>query len=229
MRRGLVGLAVAAALLVGADVVAAKFAESQIAQRAQTAGRLSATPEVDVRGFPFLTQALRGRYDEVRVSASDVRGDGDVRLSRFEASLRGVTVDTGDALSGRVSAVPVTNLTATALLGYTDLAGDRPFRLSADGRRLRVTGAVRVLGRTLTATAVSSVRLDGRAVVVTAERYEVGSKPVDDVLSASLGGLLDLRLDIGGLPYGLELTGVQVLADGVQVRAAAGATVLSAG
>ena len=225
MTKLIVTLGVLAALLVGVDRVALVLVERAVATQAATSGGLATAPDVTIAGFPFLTQVLRGSFDDVRVSASDVRR-GQVRLTSLVAELHDVQVPLGDAVRGQVSAAPVSGITATALLGYADLAAasGRDLALTSAGAGLvRVTGQVTVLGRSVSGSAVSSVRLDGRTVVVTAQRIEVGGATV---ATAGFGGRLDLRVPIASLPYDLVLTGLTAGAAGVTLTARSGPTVL---
>jgi hypothetical protein len=98
--------------------------------------------------------------------------------------------------------------------------------VSASGQLLRVTGSVSVLGRTVSASALSSVAVSGTSVVVTAQRFEVAGKAADRVLSAALGNRLDFVVRIGKLPYGLKLTDVRVAAEGIVASASAERAVL---
>jgi hypothetical protein len=224
----LLALVVLLGLLLVVDRAGASFAARAVAQQAQVEAGLAAPPEVSIGGFPFLTQALAGRYDEVRVRAADVPA-GEVRLDGFDATLTGVEVPLRAALSGDVTAVPVEAVRAQALVAYAELtrrSGDRQLSVAQAGDRVRVTGEVDVLGRTLSAAAVSRVEVDGGDLVVTAEAFEVGNEAVDALLSRALRGRLDLRVPIAGLPYGLEVTGIEVRATGVTVLASAGRTVL---
>ncbi|HWH29625.1 MAG TPA: DUF2993 domain-containing protein [Mycobacteriales bacterium] len=227
-------LVVVLALLLVAvvvDRVAVRAAQSAIAVRLETAGGLADRPEVEVRGFPFLTQAVRGRYADVVVRAADVPA-GQVRLRAFVVQLRGISVPLGEAVGGRVSAVPVDSLSGRAVLPWASVAAQlaaRGLRVAPTGDgRVRVTGRVQVLGRGVEATAVSRPALEGGEVVVTAERFEVGSTVADAVLSRALGNRLDFRLDVGALPYGLRLTGVAAARDGVVLTARADGVVLAA-
>lgn len=229
MKRLAVTLLVLLGLLLAADRGGAALAAQAVAQQAQAEARLAAPPEVSLGGFPFLTQALAGRYDEVTVRATDVPA-GEVRLSAFEAVLSGVELPLRDALSRAVTAVPVEGLLAEAVVGYDELtrqSGEAQLVVAPAGDgRVRVTGEVEVLGRTVSATAVSRVELTGQELLVTAESYEVGDQTADALLTRALGGRLDLRLPIEGLPYGLEVRGLEVRRDGVAVLAGAGRTVL---
>lgn len=222
-------LLVLAAVAVGADRLAASAVESAVAARLQSAGGLAATPEVEVRGVPFLTQAVRGRYGDVVVRAEGVQA-GSLRVRSFVARLRGVRVPLGDAVRGEVAEVPVEALSGRAVLDYAALSAavaDRGLRVTdAGGGRVRVTGGVRVLGRDLEASAVSRTALDGAEIVVTAERFEVGAGPADAVLTRALGNRLDFRLRLGALPYGLALTDLRPAADGVVLTARSDGAVL---
>ena len=219
---------VVAALLVGADRLALVIAEHQVASKLQSFGGLSTAPDVEIRGIPFLTQAVSGDYSDVEVSASGVTAGG-ARISSLAVALHGLHVPLSDAVSGSVQSVPVDRLTATVLLSYADLQAqlrDRGLSLSAAGDRLRVTGSVTVLGRTVSASALSTVRLRGTDVVVTATSFDVGNGAASRALSAALAGRFDFVARVGTLPYGLRATGVRVTPSGIQATAAASSVVL---
>ena len=228
MKRLTITLVVLLALLVVADRVGAEVASRAVATQVAAEAGLRTSPEVEIGGFPFLTQALAGRYDEVTVRADDVPA-GEVTLARLDATLSGVEVPLGQAISGAVDAVPVRGVEAQALLGYAELtrrSGDRQLSVAPAGDKVRVTGMVQVLGRTLSATAVSRVEVVEGELLVTAEKYEVGNAGVDRALTRALGDRLDLRVPVEGLPYGLRVTGVRIADAGVTVLATAGPTVL---
>lgn len=230
MKRLLVTLVVLAGLLAVADRVAATVASNAVADQVRVSAEL-ASADVSIGGFPFLTQALGGRYDSVSVVARGVAA-GEVTVDRLEATLTGVSVPLSDVLSGSVDEVPVASVRATALVAYDELArrsGDRQLTVAAAGDRLRVTGSVSVLGQTMTASALSTVRVDGGAIVVTAASYSVGAAGASEAISRALGGRFDLRIPVTGLPYGLQVSGVSVTPTGVEVDATAGATVLVPG
>jgi hypothetical protein len=228
--RLVVVLVVLGVLLAVADRVAVRVSEGEIAARVQAAGGLDELPEVEVRGVPFLTQALRGRYDDVVVRAEGVQA-GTVCTHLFVARLRGVHVPLGDVVRREVTSVPVDTFTAQAVLTYRDLTqavADRGLRVeAAGGGRVRVTGSVQVLGRALEASAVSRPVLEGGTVVVTAESFEVGNAVADAVLSRALGNRLDFRVDVGQLPYGLQLTDLRAGGDGVVLQARSDGAVLT--
>jgi hypothetical protein len=229
--RLVVVLLVLGVVAVVADRWTARAVERAVAQQLLLSGGLTSLPEVEIRGTPFLTQAVRGRYDDVVVRAEGVQA-GQVRVRQFVAQLTGVQVPLGDVVAGRVVAVPVDGLTARAVLSYADLSAavaDRGLRLApAGGGLVRVTGTARVLGRELEAAAVSRPELVDGTVVVTPERFEVGNDLADAVLTRALGDRLDVRLDVAALPYGLALTSLRAGGDGIVLQARSDGAVLSA-
>lgn len=211
-------------LLVAGDRVAEEMAERAVAGalRAELSGDL----DIEVDGVPYLTQALAGRYDRVRVAAPEVPQAG-IRVRDFTAVLSGVQLDAGDAVRGSVTSVPVDLLRGQGLLGYDDLeqaagtAGTAGLDLSADGELLRVSGPLSFLGQQVTATAVSDVRVEGGELLATAQRFEVDGQEVPAGVADALREQLDLRLPVPALPYDLQLEDLDVGPDGVTVRGSA--------
>jgi hypothetical protein len=224
----LISLLVLLGLAVAADRVGLVIAERSVATQLQSSGSLSSRPDVSIGGFPFLTQALAGTYDTVELSADGVSA-GSGRVTRLTASLSGVHVPLSDAVSGSVASVPVDSVRATVLVSYADLGKqlrDRGLAVSAAGDLVRVTGSVTVLGKRITASALSSVAVAGTSLRVTAQRYEVGSAPADRSVTGALGGRLDFVVRIGKLPYGLTIDTVRVTPAGIVATASAKDTVL---
>jgi hypothetical protein len=229
VRRLLVALLLAALLLL-ADRALAAVAQRTVADEVRAAAVLPAEPDVDLGGFPFLTQAVQGRYDRVEVRSRDVPA-GTLVLDELDAVLLGAQVPLGDALSGSVTRVPVEQVTARAVVGYDQLAqqsGDRQLTFAPDAGRLRVTGTIEVFGEELSAVAVSRLSVVEGVLLVTAESFEVGNGLADSLLTGALEGRFDLRVPVQDLPYGLTMTDVEVGNDGVVVLAQADDTVLEA-
>jgi hypothetical protein len=230
VRRLVVVLLVLVALVVAADRVSVRVAEAAVAKQVQQSANLRSRPDVRIRGFPFLTQAVRGSYDRIDVSADDLDRGG-VHVTRLTASLHDVRVPLGDALHGDVGAIPVSGIDATALVTYADLAhrsGVVGMTIQPDGDLVRVTGRVTVLGRTVRASAVSAVALRGSRIAVTARSLTVLGQSSPALVNA-LAGTLDLLVPIGTLPYDLRVTGLSVSSAGLRLTARSGPTVLSAG
>jgi hypothetical protein len=219
MRALLVVLLLLAGLAVGADRVAVGIAEDKVAEQLAAKGGLAGTPTVDIAGFPFLTQAVAGRYDDVRISLT-AEQLGQPAGTRADIALHGVHVPLSSVVSGSVEKVPVDRVDGTATLSYAllsaQLGGDTTLRREGDG--LRITKTVEVLGQTLPLTAVGTVSLDGNQLVVDVEKAAGAGVDVPGFLVSRVSDLLDLRYDIPALPFGLQLTGVEPADDGVHVR-----------
>lgn len=228
MRRLLVLLLVLLALAVAADRVTVRIAEASVAEQAQTSADLRTRPVVRLHGFPFLTQALRGRYGRIEFTATDVDRGG-VHIERLDASLRDVQVPLSDALQGTVGAIPVGGIDATALVTYADLAhrsGIVGLSIAPAEGGVRVTGRVTVLGQSVRATALSRLSLRGNRIAVTARSLSVLGQSTPSLVNA-LAGMLDLLVPVGTLPYGLQLTDLRATPEGVLLTARSGPTVLS--
>ncbi|MDM4777941.1 DUF2993 domain-containing protein [Micromonospora sp. b486] len=130
----LVLLLVLAGLLVVADRVAAGVAEraiaDQVRQEIAKQDAQSAAPQVEVGGFPFLTQVLDGRYERISIQLTDVRGDvqGDaVEVPKLDVDARNVTASLDTLRSGRGEVV-AESVDGRGTVTYESLAKllDRP-------------------------------------------------------------------------------------------------------
>jgi hypothetical protein len=226
-------LLVVALLLIGlvlvADRVAVGFAEDRVAEQVAEKGGLAGTPEVDIDGFPFLTQAVGGRYDEVRISlTADQLGQPEGTSA--DVVLRGVEVPLSSVLAGSVQEVPVERIDGTATLSYALLSAQlgSGTELEREGDGLRITRTLEVLGQQVRLTATGQVALDGNDLVVDVEEASGAGVDVPGFLLDRATDLLDLRYPVPALPFGLQLTGVRPAADGVDIRVEATGTVLRA-
>ncbi len=226
-------LVVVLVLLVGlafaADRVAVGIAEERVAEELAAQGGLQGTPEVDITGFPFLTQAVAGRYDDVRIALSADQL-GQPEGTRADVALHGVRVPLASVLSGSVQQVPIDRIDGTATLSYdllaAQLGGDTTLRREGDG--LRITRTVELLGQAIPLTAAGTVTLDGNDLIVDVENATGAGVDVPRFLVDQVADLLDLRYAIPALPFGLRLTGVTPADDGVVVRVEATDTVVGA-
>lgn len=230
--KGLVVLLVIVAVLLGigflADRAVERWAEGYVADQLTEQAGLAGTPDVDVRGFPFLTQALGGRYEDVRISlTADELGQPEGTAA--DVRLLGVHIPLSNVLSGDVQEVPVDRIEGAATLSYEllsdQLGGDST--LAPDGDGLRVTKTVELPGYTLPLTASGTVSLDGDELVIDVERASGAGVEVPGSLVDQASDLLDLRYQIPALPFGLQLTSVTPAADGVVVQVEANDTVLA--
>jgi hypothetical protein len=225
--RLILALLAVAGLLVLADRGAASYAEGRLAADLQAGQGLAEPPEVDIRGFPFLTQAVAGQYREVSVQAGDVDLGTGLRAQRLEAVLSGARVPLGSVLRGGLAQVPADRVEARVLLAFDDLE-ERAAPDAAESLELsagpaddlvRVEAVVGVLGRDLTLVSEGRVSADGQRVrVITDEITVLGDDEegsAQSVVDALTEGDLDLAVEVGQLPFGLQLRDVQVTPEGL--------------
>ncbi|MET9609978.1 DUF2993 domain-containing protein [Streptomyces sp. NPDC006512] len=200
------------ALFVGADRWAVGYAENQLADRIQARQGAGGSAEVEIEGFPFLTQALSHELDRVNLKLSGVEATADgrkTRLSQIDASFREVKLN-GDYTGGTARRAE-----GSALISYEDLtkASDKGVVLTYGGSpgKVKVTATLDFLGKSVTRHVVSTVALvdakDGKGGKIVRVR-------ADEVPGEGLPGIereirkrtdFDRRLD-GGLPSGLGLS-----------------------
>jgi hypothetical protein len=227
MRALLVVVLLLVGLAVLGDRVAVGIAEDRVASELAAQGGLAGTPDVEIAGFPFLTQAVAGTYENVRISLTADQL-GQPAGTRADIALHGVHVPLSSVLSGSVDSVAIDRVDGTATLSYdllsAQLGGDATLRPEGDG--LRITKTVEVLGQTIPLTAVGTVSLEGNQLVVDVEKAAGAGVELPGFLVSRVSNLLDLRYDVPALPFGLQLTAVQPADDGVDIEVRATDAVL---
>jgi LmeA-like phospholipid-binding len=197
---------VVALLLWGADTMARIGAQTLLSRNIQDATGVEVPPEVDVHGFFFLPQLIRGAYSEVDVTTQGVTG-GPLRVDRVESRLSDVRVPFHDVLVRDVRRVGIGRSVENLYLTYEDLNA----YFAATGRRLVVgpgrDGAVRVTGKVDVANQTVPISADA---TLSAE---------GDALRLLLAKRLRLLVPLGTLPFGHQLTGVQADSDGIHLTA----------
>jgi hypothetical protein len=215
MRKGLiVGLAVLVVLLIAADRIALLVADSQIADRVQKSQELSAHPQVSIKGFPFLTQVLGGRYHEVDVSVRNIT--------------HGVSVPLSKVVSGSVSEVPVDRADAVVTLGYPHLNAyiasqlGQVLKVSDDNGNLRLTGTLPFPPR-ISLSAQAQIQVSGSAITLrpVAVASILAKIPGNRIATGLVEQFLTVRLPISQLPFGIQLQHATVTPGGLVIAASA--------
>ncbi|MFK8910779.1 DUF2993 domain-containing protein, partial [Streptomyces sp. YS-3] len=172
----LFALVVCVGFLVLADRCAVMYAEKKARQALQDELHLAAAPEVDIHGFPFLTQVLDKRLERVDVTVPHVAADR-ISLAKVQASARDIKL-TGDLPSDIRSAV-IGDLHGRITLSFDDMnrelaASQLKFSrvsddtVGADGRltiagqelRVRARAQVRLVGTSGLSTDIDGMSLD---------------------------------------------------------------------
>ncbi|MET8689860.1 DUF2993 domain-containing protein [Streptomyces sp. NPDC004732] len=116
--KALVAVLVATAFLALGDRWALLYAEHEAAEKLKDQMNLSAAPEVDIEGFPFLTQVFDKRVDKVKVTVPDVAADR-ISLAKVSATATNVTID-GDGPTS-IKGASIGEMKGEVLLSFEDL------------------------------------------------------------------------------------------------------------
>ncbi|GAA3371947.1 hypothetical protein GCM10017744_101550 [Streptomyces antimycoticus] len=96
LRITLIVVVILGGLFVAADRIAVYIAESKAADKIKSSQGLTTTPNVSIKGFPFLTQVAGKELDEVDVGVDGLTtatGDGrSVRVTELDAKLHNVRI-----------------------------------------------------------------------------------------------------------------------------------------
>ncbi|MEV2216373.1 DUF2993 domain-containing protein [Streptomyces sp. NPDC050997] len=170
------GLVVLAAFLTLADRWALLYAEGRAADTLKDRMKLSAAPEVEIGGFPFLTQVADKRLESVRLTVPDVAADR-VSLARVTATAHDVHLDADGLTAVRGADIP--RLDGEVLLSFDDLnreLGASQVTFTGQGRdRVLARGTLPVAGHDLKLRADARIRRDGEQGIAT----EIGGMRLD--------------------------------------------------
>ncbi|KOG33154.1 LmeA family phospholipid-binding protein [Streptomyces resistomycificus] len=148
--KAVVGLVVLASFLALGDRWAVLYAEHRAAGALKDRLKLTAAPEVEIGGFPFLTQLADRRLDAVKVTVPDVAADR-VTLAAVSATARDVRLH-GDGPTS-VSGARVPRLDGDVLLSFADMnreLGASQVTFTGAGRdRILARGTLPVAGHDL--------------------------------------------------------------------------------
>lgn len=216
-------------LFVIADRVAVHFAEGEVADKLKTTENLASTPDVSIKGFPFLTQVAGGELDDVEVGIADYEADtgtdgGTIRIDDLKASMKGV------AFSGDYSSATAADATGTASVAYDQLlkaAKSQETELGlgvtakvvglSDGGNGKIKVTIEFSG-----TLDQTVSVLGTVTVVDGDTVRVRADSIPSfggitLADSDVRSITDFEQKIEGLPGGIELDKVEAGKNGVEI------------
>jgi hypothetical protein len=212
MIRKLLIAAVALVLVLGitVDRVGARVAAHVLSGKLETDEHLADRPSVTIGGIPFLTQAWRGFYDDIKVTTHDFITADHLQLDTMTVYLLGVHIPRSDVIKGSVSTVPVDRLKGTVFVSFVDIEA----YLAARGADLKLAetpkGAVGVVGDSESLGPFPRL-LDGVATL----------SIHNSVLTLSVGldktgtKVFKIPVPLSGLPFRIAVNSVTVGAGGI--------------
>ena len=201
----LVTLAVLAGLFVIADRVAVRYADNQFATQVQKKAGLSAKPAVSIEGFPFLTQVLARRFDEVRLTARQENA-GPVTMDNIQATMHGMQL-----LNGFHSA-RVASLDGTGLISFGSVAN------AAQVPGLKISALNHNEAKVTVDLGIVSGSGIARVTKAGPDKLHIAIVSAGEIPLSALGNLSNMTITVPGLPVGITLRSVSITAQGILVH-----------
>lgn len=250
VRRTLALLIVLVALAIGVDYGAAALTESAVSREMRSQLNLADDPSVRINNFPFLTQAIAGRYRSVDVTAEHV-AVGPLHDVQVRTQLRDVTAPVSQLLGGSPT-VAVREAEGTVRIGAPDIAKLLPTDvdkfyidgIDADGLEkavddgadpallqidpptaARLGGTVSLLGEKQQVTVIAELQLAaGQAQIVPRDIRlgDANADPLPAAIQRTLSKLFTLRLDPGDLPLQVTPTKLRATSGGLEISGLTG-------
>jgi LmeA-like phospholipid-binding len=197
-----------------------RFAQHRAEQRAATAlqPRLGTPqpPQVDIEGFPFITQVASRSIDRVHILADQIGTTNEALLALAHADLVLTDVVTEDWFE----TMTIRHAEGTALLDYATLSAlaGAPMTFANDGR-VELVIKTTVLGRDVEAVISGTPRLDAKDQTMTLSDAKISVAGVnlpEFTAQALLAALLN-PIPLKGMPLGMTVTRITVAQDGAHL------------
>jgi hypothetical protein len=254
LKRLIVTVLVLAGVLVAADYAAAAAAESVVSRQLRERLGLVDDPNVRINGFPFLTQAVAGEYGSIELTADRLKV-GDLENVQLRANLHDVVAPLSGLLGSDTPGLRVTTAEGSARVGADDIARMLPGveRLSLGNvdanavaeaitegadpglRALDPESVARISGDVPLGTTTESVVVlaelqvaDGTMRIVPRDVRDSSGDPIPEPLRGLVEQTFALRVNPGGLPFGVVPTTLQVRDGSLEIAGEASDVVIGA-
>jgi hypothetical protein len=211
-------------LVIVADRVALWIAQNEVASRAQTELGLASEPGVSIKGFPFLTQVLGGRLDNVDLSTDAYTAEVDGQsLTVRDLDVRLDDVELTDSFTGAVAA----GAEGDGLIDYEELSRAYGELLAVQGQgfgvefgyggegQLLMTLQASVMGQSLDVGEVTGdIVLADDTLTLDVPEEEIPDAGGEE-MQAAIREQLHTERTLGGLPVGLGLETVEPTEEGL--------------
>jgi hypothetical protein len=202
--------------LYAGDRYAVRRAEQQVAAELQPQLGTPQPPQVDIEGFPFLTQIASGSVGKVHVVADQLGETTQAPLILAHADLVMTDVATNDWFK----TMKVARTEGPALIDYAKVSSvaGAPLTYGGDGRVEIVVKTV-VLRREVDAVISGSPRLNAKEQTMTLSdaRIAVAGVNLPDFTAQALLAALFKPIPLKGMPLGLTVTHIVAAEDGMHV------------
>lgn len=216
----LVFLLLMAGGVIAADRIGVLVVQDRIGKQVAAEYNLTKQPDVTIHGFPFLTQAIGGEYDQIDVGLGDYTQQ-DVTVHDVKIEMHGVRAPLSEVSKGNSANVVARTATASAIIPYDLIKKYAPrevTRIGPAGENLQVDLTGGLGGFPLSGTAVVSVKPSAKGIVVTPQSIGNGALQIPLNLAQQR---LAFTVPVRDLPVGSRISRVEVTPGGLRVAATA--------
>ncbi|MCW2886870.1 MAG: hypothetical protein QOE54_7005 [Streptosporangiaceae bacterium] len=206
--------------VIAADRIGVRVAQNEIAKQIAAQYNLPRKPTVNIHGFPFLTQAIGGQYDQIDVNIGNWTQQ-DITVSDLKIQLSGLKAPLMDVLNGDNSRMAARTATASAIVPYDVIKKRAPQgvkEISAQGKDLRLRGTFAFLGFNTDVTMVVAVKATRQGIAITPDSVQTGGAAIPISI---LQQRLTFTVPVQNLPIGSRISKVEVTPNGLLVAATA--------
>jgi hypothetical protein len=230
-------------ILAVVDRIGASYAERVISDRvAEQVANQDATsekPDVTVEGVPFLTQVVKGEYQEIKIELRNFSGPAgnnqtikmpllDVRAKDVRAPL--------DTLRTRQGEIIATTVTGTGTVDYATLAeltNREGVKLGEKDGKLAVTAPLTILNQTVTVNGTANLTVaEGNVIRIQFDEVQAEGLPDIPFVGNALNDYakqISVDVEVPALPMKLVVQKVEPTPAGLVVTAGADEVPLNAG
>lgn len=217
VRRLVIGIVVVLVLLVAADRVSLLVAEHVAGNSIKQSQGLAHAPDVDVHGFPFLTQLAASSYDEITVTARDVmvgEQDRPLNISSIRVDLH--QVDT----TRNFSRVHARSATATARVSLADLGKALGITLTYAGDgRVKASKSFTIAGHTITPTITTTPTVSKDALGFASSAVN-GAGGLGGEAASALEKIFGVTIPLTAIPFQIQVQRVELDQNGLALTLA---------
>lgn len=222
-------------LLFAADRVGRSYAEriisDKVSDQVTNQKATSEKPDVTIEGFPFLTQVMHGRYDEIKIELADFTGPADqagdkkIKLPLLDIRAKDVQASIDTLRSG--GNIVAGTVTGTGTIDYKQLIAliNQPgLTLTEKDGKLTGSAEVPALGQKFKVTGVAKLSVSNGVVHVGFDDVDSPDLPNLPGIKAIIAGYaknLGLDLQVPALPLKLKVQQISAKPDGLQFTAGA--------
>jgi hypothetical protein len=230
-------------ILAVVDRFGASYAErvigDRVAEQVADQDATSDPPDVTVEGVPFLTQVVKGEYQEIKIELRNFSGPAgngntirmpllDVRAKDVRAPLETLRTRQGDIIA--------TAVTGTGTVDYNTLAqltDEEGVKLGEKDGKLAVTAPLQILNQTVTINGTANLEVaEGNVVRVRFDEVTADGLPDIPLVQQALTNYakqISVDLKVPELPLKMVVQKVQPTPAGLAVTAGASEVPLNAG